>query len=139
MIRKAEKKDAALLASAKKDFADAWNEDMINSAFNGGRFFGIINEKEDGFAFVTYSLSVDTADIEDVFVSPVLRRKGLAKELLELAIEDIKAKGKKRVLLEVKDTNFAAIELYSKLGFKKIAVRKKYYSDGDALVLEKEI
>jgi len=138
-VRAIEKKDAKLLASAKESFPDAWNEEMLNSAFDGGRFFGFIEEREEGFAFVTFSLSIDTADIEDVFTSESLRRRGIAKALLLRSLSFIKEKGKARVLLEVNEKNAVAIALYSSLGFKKIAVRKNYYSSGDALVLEKEL
>ena len=112
---------------------------MIDSAFDCGRFFGYVYEDGEGFAFITYSLSVDTADIEDLFVSPALRRRGIAKELLTAAINDIAEKGKTAVFLEVRTDNLPAIDLYTSFGFEKISVRKKYYADGDAFVLKKEL
>ena len=139
MIREICESDAKLLASAKKEFSDAWNEEMILSAFRGGRFFGLVDEEKDGFSFITYSLSIDTADIEDVFTSASLRRQGKAKNLLKLALEKIKGAGKERVLLEVKSTNLSAQKLYESFGFKVISVRKNYYPDGDAFVMEKEL
>ena len=40
------------------------------------------------------------------------------------------------VFLEVKRTNFPAINLYLGFGFEEIDIRKKYYIDGeDALVM----
>ena len=138
-MRAIERKDVELLASVRESFPDAWNEEMLSSAFDGGRFFGFIEEREEGFSFVTFSLSIDTADIEDVFTSESLRRQGIAKALLLRALTFIKEKGKGRVLLEVNEKNAPAIALYSSLGFRRIAVRKKYYSSGDALVLEKEL
>jgi ribosomal-protein-alanine N-acetyltransferase len=39
------------------------------------------------------------------------------------------------ILLEVRQSNNAAINLYKSFGFKEIGVRKKYYKDEDALML----
>ncbi|MBO4594509.1 MAG: ribosomal protein S18-alanine N-acetyltransferase [Clostridia bacterium] len=139
MIRRIEKTDSALLSSARKDFPDCWSKEMIDSAFEGGRFFGYLYKDGEGFAFISYSLSVDTADIEDLFVSPSLRGKGIAKELLTAAIKDVREQGRTIVFLEVRTDNIPAINLYTSFGFEKISVRKKYYADGDAFVLKKEI
>ena len=44
------------------------------------------------------------------------------------------------VFLEVKRTNFPAINLYLSFGFEEINIRKKYYSDGeDALEMVKKM
>ena len=68
------------------------------------------------------------------------KRKGYATQLLELVKDKAKKQGIKNVWLEVDDKNTPALCLYQKLGFKKIAVRKKYYKNGDdALILRYEI
>lgn len=49
-----------------------------------------------------------------------------------------KAVGVEYAILEVRDTNLKAIRLYEKFGFKKIVLRKHYYSNGDnAIVMRK--
>ena len=40
-------------------------------------------------------------------------------------------------MLEVKEDNLKAISLYKKHGFKVIHIRKNYYKDKDALIMEK--
>ena len=49
----------------------------------------------------------------------------------------------KRIILEVSKNNIAAINMYKKLGFKKVSIRKKYYRIGpsllDAYLMEKYI
>lgn len=139
MIRRIEKKDSALLSSAKAEFPDCWTKEMTESAFSSGRFFGYLYKDGENFAFITFSMTVDTADIEDLFVSPAIRNRGIAGELLSLALKEIKEKGKTAVFLEVRTDNIPAINLYSSFGFEKVSVRKNYYSPGDALVLKKEI
>ena len=137
MIRPICRKDTPLLASAKEQFTECWTESMIYSAFDGNRFFGFIDDE--CLSFITFTVGLDTADIESVFVSESNRRKGVASTLLKLAIDKISSFGLKDILLEVKTDNFAAIKLYQKFGFKEIAVRKKYYIDCDAFVYKKEL
>ena len=139
MIRKIEKRDSALLSKARTEFPDCWTKEMMDSAFDSGRFFGYVYDGGENFAFITFSTTVDTADIEDLFVSLALRRRGIAKELLSLALKDIEDSGKTAVFLEVRTDNTSAINLYTSFGFEKISVRKNYYTDGDALILKKEI
>ena len=68
------------------------------------------------------------------------RRKGVATKLLSEAIGMLKNLGVNRLLLEVNETNIGAIELYKKLGFKQISIRKKYYKGQfDALIMERFI
>ena len=122
------------------NFSDGWSQNMLNSGFDGGRLFafGVFNEQQ-LVGVITFSLGVDDADIEGVVVDKNYRGKGLAQSLIESAHSFIKEKGIQKVLLEVRQTNTPAINLYQKVGYKQISVRKNYYSDGEnALVLIKE-
>ena len=42
-----------------------------------------------------------------------------------------------KVLLEVRESNISAINLYSKCGFKEINRRKNYYDGEDAIIMER--
>lgn len=141
MIVRLEKKDAPFLASFKEEFSDAYNFSQIESAFESERFFAFGSE-ENGeiIGYITFSFSFDCADIESVFVEKEFRGKGVASSLIEAAISKIKELGVNRIMLEVRESNFAAAALYNKFGFEKISERKKYYGDGEnACVMLKEI
>jgi ribosomal protein S18 acetylase RimI-like enzyme len=58
--------------------------------------------------------------IEYVFVDPKYRKMGLATGLLNYAMKLAKAKGAKKVNLNVDSNSTKAIDLYKKLGFEKI-------------------
>ena len=125
----------------EKSFSDGWSEKMINDGFDGGLLnaFGIEKEGELAGA-ITFSLGLDSVDIEDVAVLPNYRRHGFAKMLIEALITEAKGKGIDKIFLEVRKTNDAAIKLYQGQGFNKISERKKYYQNGeDAIVMLKEI
>ena len=83
---------------------------------------------------------LDEAEISNVAVSKAYQRRGFGKILVTSMIDDLYSKGCVRIFLEVRDTNIAAIKLYSKMGFELLGARKKYYSDPveDALVMKCE-
>ena len=71
-----------------------------------------------------------------IAVRPDSRRKGLGEALL---VELEKRLSKERPLrLEVRQSNVAAIQLYSKMGFVKTGLADGYYGDGEnAITMEK--
>ncbi|MBR0189820.1 MAG: ribosomal protein S18-alanine N-acetyltransferase [Clostridia bacterium] len=139
-IRALCKTDIPFLVSARDSFPDAWDEKMLLSAFNAGNFFGFIAEDGAPAGFITYSVNIDTADMQDLFVAENYRRKGVGNALITKFIDNARACGLKKLFLEVRESNTPAINLYKKAEFNLIATRKKYYSDGEnALVLVKEL
>ena len=140
-IRALDKTDIPFLISARESFSDAWDEKMLLSAFKAGNFFGFI--AEDGVlptGFITYSVNIDTADMQDLFVAENYRRKGVGNALITKFIDNARVSGVKKLFLEVRESNTPAINLYKKAGFNLISTRKKYYSDGEnASVLVKEL
>ena len=76
--------------------------------------------------------------INNFAIHPDFRRKGLGMKLIRFIFDTFKEY--KNVFLEVRQSNLAAILLYTGCGFQKFAVRKKYYADGeDALVMKKSL
>lgn len=130
-----------ILAVQKDDFPDGWNREQILSGFNQNHINALCLEENDKpLGLIIYSVSIDVADIEGLVVVSTERRNGYGKILLERALIEIAEKGVKKVLLEVRESNFPAISLYKSCGFKEISIRKKYYADGEnAVILIKEI
>ena len=144
MILPLDERDFALITSAKDmGYVDEWNKDMLLSALKNQNFYGIkvIRDKikEEVLGYIHYSLSVDSMDINSVFVFPSFRRKGVAEKLLSVVIDTAKEKRLDKIFLEVRETNAPAIKLYQKAGFNKVGTRKKYYFDGEnAIVMARE-
>jgi len=87
-----------------------------------------INEEIRGFIIVLYCNGKKVAGIETLNVDPLYRRNGIGKKLLNTAEEDMYSRFIKKIRLEVSVGNLSAINLYEKLGFKKIAILKDYYN-----------
>jgi ribosomal protein S18 acetylase RimI-like enzyme len=65
------------------------------------------------------------------------RRKGVATKLLYQAEEWFKAMDFSEVRLEVREDNLAALNLYTKNGYKVIGELERYYEGANGLYLQK--
>jgi ribosomal-protein-alanine N-acetyltransferase len=70
-------------------------------------------------------------------VAPEYQRRGVAACMLRWLMEEARRRGARRIVLEVRTSNFAAQELYRAHGFETAVLRKGYYRDSgeDALVM----
>ncbi len=85
---------------------------------------------------VTMDVDSETGKIISFAVRKEFRGMGIGKMLLRSAIERLKMRGKKKIMLEVRVSNVYAQSLYKKFGFKTIDIIPGYYSDGeDAYVM----
>ncbi len=79
--------------------------------------------------YICFWMIEDEVHLVNIAVSPESRRQGVASFMLKTMIRYARHKKAKRIFLEVRETNRAAIALYQKLGFKIDGRRKGYYSD----------
>jgi ribosomal-protein-alanine N-acetyltransferase len=79
----------------------------------------------------------DEVHVVTLATHPHLRRQGLSERLLRLMIDACVQKGAALVTLEVRVSNTAAQQLYTKLGFVEVGLRRGYYQDNgeDALLM----
>jgi len=80
-------------------------------------------------AFLLAWLVVDELHLLSVATLPNYRRKGMARALLERAIDFARRERVRTILLEVRRSNSAAIRLYRTFGFSAAALRPRYYAD----------
>lgn len=86
-------------------------------------------------------LILDEAHITNVAVLPSYRGIGIGELLMRALITLAKDKGAKSMTLEVRKSNYIAQNLYIKLSFKPVGVRREYYIDDkeDAVIMWKDI
>src|SRR5262245_15231558 len=78
----------------------------------------------------------DELHIINVATHPDFRRRGVARALVSHAVEQAVRDHTRLVLLEVRRSNRAAIELYRAHGFSAMGVRRAYYADNDEDAIE---
>jgi ribosomal-protein-alanine N-acetyltransferase len=92
-----------------------------------------VAKEEDGTiaAFVIAWHVADELHVLNVATRTDLRRRGIARRLMDHLVEHARAVRAKHLLLEVRRSNLAAISLYRALGFFAIGVRTRYYPDDE--------
>ncbi|GAC1371340.1 MAG: ribosomal protein S18-alanine N-acetyltransferase [Pseudarthrobacter sp.] len=80
------------------------------------------------------------ADVQTIAVVPEFEGRGIGSALLTRLIEEARRRRAADVLLEVREDNPRAQQLYVRFGFEQIHVRRKYYRDGvDALIMRLQL
>lgn len=120
-------------------FTLPWTEKQCRNALALPTFaaFGLMADHR-LIGYISIYHFVPELEIVNLGVLPPYRRKGAARALLQKVLRIGHKMGMQKVSLEVRETNFAAIGLYTALGFMQTGRRKKYYPDNneDALILE---
>ena len=112
-------------------FTNGWTADDIRAELDSE--YGVCCV-ENGVGYAIGRVSFDEAELHRIAVLPEKRRTGAGERLLREFLAACKDRGAEKVFLEVRSKNHPAAGLYEKCGFERIAVRKKYYGDDDALV-----
>ena len=87
-------------------------------------------------AFLLAWLVSDELHVLTVATLPEFRRRGLARALLAHAIDFARSRSARTVLLEVRRSNQAALDLYAAFGFVTARIRPRYYADNDEDAIE---
>jgi [ribosomal protein S18]-alanine N-acetyltransferase len=132
-----------VLAIEHASFINPWTREMyLAELCNRDVSFCYLARGASGQAvgFCSFWLVADELHINNLGVLPECRRQGVARALLTRVMADAIARGTVSATLEVRRSNTAAQELYTRLGFIVSRVRVGYYSQPveDALVLTKD-
>jgi ribosomal-protein-alanine acetyltransferase len=100
-----------------------------------------VNSEIAGFAIARVDIGRNTSfgHILTVDIAPAYRRKGIAQKLLQEIETIFREKSIKECRLEVREDNVAALNLYQKLGYKKVGKLEKYYGEAHGLYLQKTL
>lgn len=141
IIRRAKIEDVEEIFSIRNSTDERIEKSSILDEIINPNYLVLVAEENGKIAgFLSVIKNYDCADVMMIATDLKYRRNGVATKLLSEAIGMLKNLGVNRLLLEVNETNIGAIELYKKLGFKQISIRKKYYKGQfDALIMERFI
>lgn len=133
---------ASVATLQKGNFTHPWSEqDYMEHLQDQDKIY--LTAVQDGAVVGSCVLwcSFETADLCNIVVDTAHRREGIAEALLHQAFQECAGKGVEQILLEVRESNEAAIGLYNKSGFERISLRKNYYRDPQehAVIMQKNI
>ena len=97
----------------------------------------VYEEDNKVLGFIQIEDHFEITDIINIAVDKNYQGQGIGKKLIQYVIDNTKAE---KIMLEVKDNNESAINLYNHMGFKEIHRRPNYYGEGiDAIIMERSI
>lgn len=127
----------ALIHAASFAAGQRWDAEALAVQLALPGVFGLVAEAG---GFVLARATVDEAEILTLAVIPELRRRGLARRLMEAAQQAARDRGAIAIFLEVATTNVAAAGMYAAMGYRRVGLRRRYYVDGaDAAVLRRDL
>lgn len=134
--------EAMRALAAAADSAAQWNGTVYARMVSEPGRTALVAESEGGIcAFIVAHAVLDEWEIENVVVAGKERRKGIGAALVRRIIEAARARATSRLMLEVRESNQAARELYRKAGFIETGRRPRYYAapEEDAILLMLEL
>ena len=96
-------------------------------------------EEDKVLGYLKYSLIYDRMEIDNILVEPEYRDQKIGNKLMSRLISIAAHEHVVNITLEVRVSNEIARNLYKKFGFREVALRKFYYGDEDAILMEKQV
>lgn len=132
----------AVAAIERVSFSSPWSRESFRRLLarpDTDLFVAEIDGRVAAYAVLWYA--AEEAELGNLAVSPTDRRRGLGARLLDRAIECARARGARRLFLEVRRSNAAAERLYRTRRFQTVGFRPRYYQRPveDALVLRLDL
>jgi ribosomal-protein-alanine N-acetyltransferase len=127
-------------ALEREVFPDPWSPDSFLAEVERRPDVGwpvVVHEGDDLVAYAVVWFIVDEIHIGNIAVSPRHQGQGVGRWFLERILAEGRHRGMVLATLEVRPSNRPALALYERFGFRRIAVRRRYYrnNDEDAWVL----
>ena len=139
MIRIATSNDLAdILSIEKKIFKHPWSKEQLSWELNSQpaaeNYVMIARGNMIGYLFS--HIVDDDVQILNIAIDIPFQHKGYGEQLLSYFLDQFNTDSS--IHLEVRKSNFPAINLYLKFGFHETGTRKGYYADGeDAIIMQR--
>ncbi len=129
----------AVLEMERDSFQNPWSEDDLKRMIQWRRCAGLLVKCN--ATPVGYMLSDNEEDrihLLRIVTAPLWRRRGVAQHVLKRLVENLAACEHRRITVEIDESNLPALNLFRKLGFRAVEIRKGHYDDApdDAYFME---
>lgn len=111
-----------------ESFSDNWDKKMYEGCLSYAHNHYFVGEV-DGKIIGSFGFSsvVDESDLQTISVKKDYRNRGFACEFMKFMLDFCKKENVRKIFLEVRESNFRAINLYKKFGFEKMGRINGYY------------
>lgn len=106
-----------------------WSERIFYDCLKAGYQGYIIRNEETQqvMCFSLFSFAADECHLLNIATASAYQRQGLAKTLLRFCLSLYKEKKSASCYLEVRESNWTALQMYEDLGFHLSGIRRDYY------------
>ncbi len=113
--------------------ATAWTAEMFWSelAHPETRWYVVAEDGSQALGYAGLLAPGLEADVQTVAVAPSAQGQGVGRMLLDALVDQAMEREATSLLLEVRADNQRAVDLYTRRGFERIAIRQRYYQPGD--------
>ncbi len=118
---------AAVAALERRAYEFPWSQDIFGDCLRVGYCCWALVSGSAIVGYCIMSVAAEEAHILNLCIAPEYRRRGCARRMLERLFDIARGHRAKRIFLEVRPSNSAAIALYRNFGFRQLAVRRNYY------------
>ena len=118
-----------------------WSSNNFQSSMEAGNSSIVLKNKKNILGYAFFSVIGTDSHLLNITVSKNYQGRGYGKKILEKVLFQSKVLGATIVFLEVRVSNYRAIDFYEKFGFKRDAIRYNYYDGNpkeDALLMSKQ-
>jgi len=141
-IRKMKRGDLdQVLLIEEASFSSSWSRKMFEEELDAenSKYYVLndTNNKNRVIGYCGIKMILDEGHVMTIAVKENERGKGKGAELARKLIDIATKFSIATLFLEVRQTNYTAINLYEKMKFEKITLRSKYYQDNneDAIIM----
>lgn len=142
MIRRMTAADVSSVAELEaRIFSVPWSvQGFADTLYREDVLFFVAYEEEKLLGYAGVYCTADEGEITNIAVSPLARRHGVGRALMETLANALADRQIDRIVLEVRVSNEAAIRLYEQMGFAVVGTRKNFYEKPleDAYVMVRE-
>ena len=129
---------ADILSIEKKVFKHPWSKEQLSWELNSQPVTEnhVMIARGNMIGYLFSHVVDDDVQILNIAIDIPFQHKGYGEQLLSYFLDQFNADIS--IHLEVRKSNFPAINLYLKFGFHETGTRKGYYSDGeDAIIMQR--
>ena len=120
-----------------------WTRGNFSDALHHGYLCSVVEDKGLILGYTILMPVMDEAELLSIAVTANQQRRGTGRMMMEALLQTARNGYMRRVFLEVRPSNTAAIALYCSVGFVEIGVRQGYYQNvsgsEDALMMACEL
>lgn len=108
-------------------FLFPWSPGNFSDSIKAGYLCQVMAQADTIVGYGIMMMSPDEAHILTLGIAASWQKKGFGKKLLQHLIQNARSMNAKSILLDVRESNHGAAQLYQQMGFQQIATRKGYY------------